>query len=524
MSTVKNSVFCRCVLALILALRRWYGTSLLSAVLHRLGLTFRAAWGGSVLGRGLRNSASVRFLLREGALSRAWGGSLLCRGLTTLVSLPTMVLQLMYQKTRPASELSATSRYFLAAAEQTPLLVGWMMLAVMVVPYKAWNNAYALTGVILCMCLAVFAGVRKPDFRLSFAAIGPWFMAFAGMVILAWHLSPDHAESTRHLMFHLTSMLCVFVLVTTVEEREHLVRLMTMSTLAMAVMSCMGFYQRVSGVKVNPSYVDLSLDLNRGMPGRVFSFYENPNAFGEVLLLLIPLSIALVFCARTWYGKSLACLGCLMGCGALLMTYSRAGWVGLAVAVLLFLFLWNKKLVPVIIVLALAATLFLPQTISNRILSIFSSSDSSTNSRFPYYEAAWKFIQVHPVLGGGLGSDVVRKLITKAGYFTGHDRFVHCHNIYLQIWCETGAVGLVTFVAGMLWTIRQGIRSLAVGACARQTRFAVIGGVSALLGSMVCGLADYLWMYPRVMLIFWFVAGIALAGIKLAARENEATV
>ena len=524
MSTVKNSVFCRFILAFIEALRRGYRSSVLSAALHRFGVGCKAAWAGSALGAGLRNSASVRFLLREGILSRAWKHSLFCRGLTTLVSLPTMVLQLIHQKTLPASELSATSRYFLAAAEQTPLLVAWVMLAVMVVPYEVWNNGYALAGTILCLCLAVFAGVRKPDFRLSFAAVGPWLMAFVAAVLLAWYRSPDREESTRHLMFHITCILCVFVLVTTVEKREHLVRLLTMSSLAMAVMSCMGFYQRLTGIEVNPKFVDMTLDLNKGMPGRVFAFYENPNAFGEVLLLLIPLSFALILCARTWYGKSLACLSTIMGCACLVMTYSRAGWIGLAVAALLFLFLWNKKLVPVVIVIALAGTLFLPETVSNRILSIFSSSDTSTNSRFPYYQAAWRFIKEQPLLGGGLGSDVVRDLIKRGEYFTGEDMFIHCHNIYLQIWCEMGAVGLLTFLAGMFWTIRQGVRSVVRGICTRQTRFTVIGGISALLGTMVCGLADYIWMYPRVMLIFWFVAGVALAGIKVAAQEKNSTV
>ena len=184
MSTVKNSVFCGFVLAVIKALRRGYSTSILAAVLQRFMLGCKAAWAGSALGAGLRNSASVRFLLKEGALSRAWKHSLFCRGLTTLASLPTIIFQLLYQKTRPASELSATSRYFLAAAEQTPLLVAWVMLAVMVVPYEVWNNAYALAGVIFCLCLAVFAGVRKPDFRLSFAYVGPWVMTFVGAVLL----------------------------------------------------------------------------------------------------------------------------------------------------------------------------------------------------------------------------------------------------------------------------------------------------------------------------------------------------
>ena len=51
---------------------------------------------------------------------------------------------------------------------------------------------------------------------------------------------------------------------------------------------------------------------------------------------------------------------------------------------------------------------------------------------------------------------------------------------------------------------------------------AVIGGVSALLGGLLCGMADYLWNYPRVMLIFWFVCALALAGIRLAGQEKRA--
>ena len=42
---------------------------------------------------------------------------------------------------------------------------------------------------------------------------------------------------------------------------------------------------------------------------------------------------------------------------------------------------------------------------------------------------------------------------------------------------------------------------------------------AALCGSLVCGLADYLWNYPRVMCIFWFVFAVALGGAKLC-MEN----
>ena len=40
-------------------------------------------------------------------------------------------------------------------------------------------------------------------------------------------------------------------------------------------------------------------------------------------------------------------------------------------------------------------------------------------------------------------------------------------------------------------------------------------------GGMVAGLADYLWQYPRVMSIFWFVFAVSLAGVKVCSREAE---
>ena len=51
---------------------------------------------------------------------------------------------------------------------------------------------------------------------------------------------------------------------------------------------------------------------------------------------------------------------------------------------------------------------------------------------------------------------------------------------------------------------------------------AVALGCAALCGAMVCGLADYLWNYPRVMCIFWFVFALTIAGIKVCRRETEA--
>ena len=180
--------------------------------------------------------------------------------------------------------------------------------------------------------------------------------------------------------------------------------------------------------------------------------------------------------------------------------------LGLALAAVVFVILWNSKLIPLGIVVALLGLALLPDTVFHRILTIFNTSDTSTSSRFPLYRAAAAFLQQRPVLGAGLGADAVRQSISDLNLFHGKDHFVHCHNIYLQVWCETGLVGLISFVGGILWTVKQGAKAVFHKQCDLVVRMAVIGGVSALLGGLLCGMADYLWNYPRVMLIFWFTS------------------
>lgn len=510
MEVVQNSVLCRWFMPLCLWLQNQYNESLLAELSQKLAAFWKKAAEGSRF---------VHLLVKEGTLSKAFQDSVLCAVLMMLINLPVRLFQWMYQKWRMVFEHSVVSQIGFAVVEQTPLAVAWLMLLVMVIPYEQWSNSYSFLGFAFCILLAFLAGMRKKDYRLDLVSIGPWLVGFAGLVMVAWPLSVYSSQSKRFLVFHLTCMLCVLILVSTVERWEQLSRLLSASSVALLVMSLFALYQRIQGVEVNPSFVDMNL--NKGMPGRVFSFYENPNAFGEVLLLLIPLAVALMLCSKGWTGRFLGFFSALVGCVAMAMTYSRAGWVGLALAAFLFVLFWKRGLVPVGIFIALLGLAFLPDTVFNRVMTIFDSSDTSTNSRFPLYQAAGEFLKMRPLRGAGLGTDAVRSVISDLNLFHGHDHFVHCHNVYLQVWCETGLLGLIAFVGGMLGTIKRGMKAVSKATCHPVVRLSVVGGFAALAGTMLCGIADYIWNYPRVMLIFWFVCGITLAGIRLAGREHE---
>lgn len=511
METVNSSIFCQLLIPLCRKLAGWYSGSLLAVMIRSVAGGMKNWCGGSAI---------VRFAAREGVLSRAWEDSLFCRGVTFLMNIPTKILQWIYQKGKAAFEDSFFARLAFGVLEDLPFLVGWLMLLFLVIPYEKWSNGYSFAGFVLCMGLSLFAGMRRKNWKLDLAALGPWLIAFFFALLLAFPMSAYPELSARFLKYYGACILCVIVIVSTVERKEHLMRLAGMSSLALIVMSAYAFYQRASGIEANPLFIDMNLELNKNIPGRVFSFFENPNAFGEVLLLLIPVAVGLMLGSRGWGGRILGGFSAAMGCGALIMTYSRASWIGLFFAAALFVLLWNRKLIPACILVVFAAIPLLPDNILNRFLTIFDSSDTSTSSRFPLYYAAGEFLTQRPLLGAGLGSDAVRQAISDLNLFHGYDRFVHCHNIYLQVWCETGLLGLISFVGGILWTAKKGAKAVLKAACDPSVRMVILGGITALMGTMLCGMADYIWNYPRVMLVFWFVCALALAGIRLAAWEE----
>jgi O-antigen ligase len=366
---------------------------------------------------------------------------------------------------------------------------------------------------------AVASAMRKKSRSLDVVSVGPYGVFFAGFILLSWPVSAYMQLSGRFLFYHFACMLCVLVIVSTVERAQQLRRLAGMATLGLIIVSVYAIVQRIQGVEVNPSYVDLTL--NENIPGRVYSMFENPNAFGEILVLLIPLAVGLMFASRSWGGRILGLLGAGLGSIALVMTYSRAGWIGLAVAALLFIFLWKKQLLPVVILLGIVAIPFLPDTVFQRILTIFNLSDTSTSSRFPLYEAALRLLRLRPLQGAGLGIDAVRSAVTDLNLYHGVSPFVHSHNIYLQVWAETGIFGLLALLGTVGWTLKRGAKTVLRQMGSSSVRMLVAGSVSALLGIMVCGIADFIWHYPRVMLLFWFLFAMAIAGIRLALREEK---
>ena len=468
--------------------------------------------------RQIDESRVLRVLCREGMVARAWPESCLCRLLTWLVNLPGSLLHRLYGTLQATFEDSFFARLAFSMGEQTAVAQSWLIMLLWVIPFSHWNNAYSLMGFAMLLVLFHAGAMHQRNMRLDLANIGFYPLILFAAMFLGVLLSYAPSLSLRFLFYHISAALCVLVTVSAVRTEEDLKRLAAGGAVCVAVSGAYGVLQRIQGIEVNASYVDLKV--NAGMPGRVYSFFDNPNTFAEVLILLLPLVLALILCSRHLISRLIACGIFAVGVAALGMTYSRASWVGIACAMVVMVFLWRPKLIPAFVLLCCVAIPFLPSTIWNRILTIANPADSSTSSRIPLYQAALEVIRNRPITGAGLGTAATQRYIADYNLYHAEAPFVHSHNFYLEVWIQAGLLGVVGFVSSMLWNIKR--TAHAVRHCeSSAARTIACAAASAMCGSMVCGLADYLWNYPRVMCIFWFVFAMALAGTKVCCVQKK---
>jgi len=220
----------------------------------------------------------------------------------------------------------------------------------------------------------------------------------------------------------------------------------------------------------------------------------------------------------------------ILGATALVMTYSRGPWFAAAVGMFIFIAFCKPKLIPVFLLLGLIALPFIPATVKDRVLSSFNPNDQSIGYRSLLVGSGLKTIADSPVFGVGLGAGVVQAVVLN-NYWPSElaYRFTHTHNLFVQVWCETGVFGFVTFFGAVLHNIIMAVRGILEKKPRADTRPAptskifassLIAGITAMI---LCGIADNTFSYSRIMLLFWILFGLLLSVRKcdiIKSRED----
>jgi putative inorganic carbon (HCO3(-)) transporter len=225
--------------------------------------------------------------------------------------------------------------------------------------------------------------------------------------------------------------------------------------------------------------------------------------------------------------------------GIFLLTQSRGGWAGLAVA-MLFLFLvfrgkrWYVMLAVSLIfaLLVMGAIWWLvgdetppePGWAGEEALEIpgTASLQNSLELRLEIWNRALYGIQDYPLTGMGMGTFRRVAPVLYPLLLTPFDKDIaHAHNHLLQTALDLGLPGLAAYLA--LWLL-AGILLWQVWRTAgtERARYLAVGFAAGLLGYFVYGLTDTIALGAKPGSIFWLLLGLVAGLHRLAEVRGRA--
>ena len=224
----------------------------------------------------------------------------------------------------------------------------------------------------------------------------------------------------------------------------------------------------------------------------------DPNVYGGTLMLALALIVAQWAAPRPLLPRPALVLLALPTTAGILLSLSRASWVGVSAGLLLIGALRYRRILvlAMLVGLALLATR-VGQDIVLRFVSGLSVADRATAFRFGEYANALLLIQRYPLLGIGFGSSP--DIDVTAGV----------SSVYLLVAEQTGLLGLAMYVVALVSVWWAGMRVWS----RRPTDGRAEGVLAALLAAfssaLVAGLLDQYFAnhaFPHAVALFWLYA------------------
>lgn len=366
------------------------------------------------------------------------------------------------------------------------------------------------------------------------------FMAVGLLLMSA--VEPNPAVALAGYRAVVEYMLWFFLMIRLIEDDKDF-RVIHSSFLILGAILCLhGIYQFIVAVPIPASWVTQT---EMGVRTRVFSLTGSPNIFGSLIVLLAPLAASMIYYSKKGFHKIFFFLTTGLMSLALLFTFSRGAWVGMAVAVILFSLYLDRRLLGLMGAVMAGVLAFVP-SITSRLTYLFTSDYAEASSiggrSLRWATGKMLLSENNPWLGFGLGRfggavAMNNKLLDETEEF----HYFYMDNYYLKTMVEMGYIGIIFFllllaalmVFGLRAIYRSGIQGDASTMKSKDPLWRAVGDPKALAIGIFSGMVGVLvhcyfeniFEEPYMMAYFWGLAAMLLylgyfrtAGQRLPSR------
>lgn len=344
------------------------------------------------------------------------------------------------------------------------------------------------------------------------SVLAPGIMLYLLFAIFSTATSFDVPSSAFIFCVYAVFIATYFVMVNTLNTKSRYKGACACFAIGVLFIAAIGIWQNFNVSATTSSWVDSNMF--EDIKTRVYATFDNPNVLGQYFIITLPLVFAL-FCSVK---KPLVKLGWLtvfgVGFLCLIYTWSRGAWVGVMLALVIFLLIRDRRWFVLCILGLLLIPFILPESILNRILSLGNTGDSSTAYRVSVWIASYRMAIEYWMLGVGYGSDAFAAVYSNYA-LNGAGFALHSHNFYIQLVTDAGIGALLAFILIVLTALSRTCYT-SEEKDIKNITYATVG-ITA--GYMFQGIAESLWYNLRMSLLFWIVMAFAVCGSKIKTKE-----
>lgn len=257
------------------------------------------------------------------------------------------------------------------------------------------------------------------------------------------------------------------------------------------------------GLSEENAWVDQGVFAN--LTARVYSSWYNPNILGGYLDIMLGVIAGLFIANEDRRLKLVLGVIFLLGLAVLSMTYARGAMLALVLALGVYTLLKKRRLF-LGLILILAVICILNPLLLERFIFTTQKLDTSAEMRLAFWTSTWAMIKDHPLLGIGWGQ--FYEVYPHYDYYMQgqYIKIVHAHNLYLNLWAETGIFGLAAYLIAFGMGIYRGFR-------AKIKDFdgsgALCFGIAlGLLAMAFNGFTDFVLFNVELSMLAWFLLAV----------------
>ena len=205
---------------------------------------------------------------------------------------------------------------------------------------------------------------------------------------------------------------------------------------------------------------------------------------------------------------------------SILLSLTRAMWVGIFVSLGLFIIYYKPKILYLAVPALLILILVLPGSVKSRIVSIFDMNNATNRDRLYMVTVGMNIFKDNPLTG--VGPDNIKKIYDRYKPAEAELSNPHLHNNFLNVLAERGILALLSLIAAFTVIIIQLIKKIKTGIGLEKT--ISVGVLFVFTGFLVAGMFEYNLGDSEIKFFLFYFLSIPFIGFaneKISSPQSH---